>query len=35
MTAQAIPSLSLKNGLRIPQLGFGTLNVPPDRDPAT
>ena len=33
MTAQAIPSLSLKNGLRIPQLGFGTLNVPPDRDP--
>lgn len=33
MTAHAIPSISLANGLRIPQLGFGTLNVPPDRDP--
>jgi 2,5-diketo-D-gluconate reductase A len=29
----AIPSIVLHDGRSIPQLGFGTLSVPPDRDP--
>ncbi len=29
----AVPRISLNNGTTIPQLGFGTLNVPPDRNP--
>jgi 2,5-diketo-D-gluconate reductase A len=33
MTTPTIPSITLNDGSRIPQLGFGTLNVPPDRDP--
>lgn len=33
MTTQTIPTITLNNGTTIPQLGFGTLNVPPDRDP--
>ena len=33
MTTQNIPTVTLNNGRKIPQLGFGTLNVPPDRDP--
>jgi 2,5-diketo-D-gluconate reductase A len=32
MKRQTIPTILLHNGMRIPQLGFGTLNVPPDRD---
>ena len=28
-----ISTLTLNNGMTIPQLGFGTLNVPPDREP--
>lgn len=31
--ASMIPSIALNGGASIPQLGFGTLNVPPDRDP--
>jgi 2,5-diketo-D-gluconate reductase A len=33
VTTNAIPAITLKNGKRIPQLGFGTLNVPPGRNP--
>jgi 2,5-diketo-D-gluconate reductase A len=34
MTAQhTIPTIALHDGRTIPQLGFGTLSVPPDRDP--
>lgn len=33
MTIPTVPSITLNNGARVPQLGFGTLNVPPDRDP--
>jgi 2,5-diketo-D-gluconate reductase A len=29
-----VPSIALNNGTTIPQLGFGTLNVPPDRTPS-
>jgi 2,5-diketo-D-gluconate reductase A len=29
----AIPGITLHDGRTIPQLGFGTLSVPPDRDP--
>ena len=29
----AVPRITLRDGTRIPQLGFGTLNVPPDRAP--
>jgi len=29
-----IPQLTLNDGTLIPQLGFGTLNVPPDRNPS-
>jgi 2,5-diketo-D-gluconate reductase A len=32
MSPQTIPNITLNNGRRIPQLGFGTLNVPPGRD---
>jgi len=28
-----IPRIALNDGTTIPQLGFGTLNVPPDRTP--
>lgn len=35
MATQAIPKITLNNGVTIPQLGFGTLNVPPDRTPST
>src|SRR5215467_6979324 len=28
-----VPTLTLNNGMAIPQLGFGTLNVPPNREP--
>jgi len=31
MTTRTIPTITLNNGATIPQLGFGTLNVPPDR----
>jgi 2,5-diketo-D-gluconate reductase A len=30
----AIPTVALHDGQRIPQLGFGTLSVPPERDPS-
>jgi 2,5-diketo-D-gluconate reductase A len=33
MTILHLPSVVQNNGARIPQLGFGTLNVPPDRNP--
>ena len=33
MTTQTIPTVTLNNETTIPQLGFGTLNVPPGRDP--
>ena len=29
-----IPAIALNNKTTIPQLGFGTLNVPPDRQPS-
>jgi 2,5-diketo-D-gluconate reductase A len=29
-----IPRVTLNNGTTIPQIGFGTLNVPPDRTPS-
>jgi 2,5-diketo-D-gluconate reductase A len=32
MATQIIPKITLNNGVTIPQLGFGTLNVPPNRD---
>lgn len=28
-----VPMITLNNGAKIPQIGFGTLNVPPDRNP--
>lgn len=28
-----VPKVTLNNGAEIPQIGFGTLNVPPDRNP--
>lgn len=31
MATQSVPSIALNNGVAIPQLGFGTLHVPPDR----
>lgn len=34
MAVQTIPKVTLNNGMTIPQLGFGTLNVPPDRTPS-
>lgn len=34
MATQSIPQITLNNGLIIPQIGFGTLNVPPDRNPS-
>lgn len=34
MATQTIPNLVLNNGASIPQLGFGTLHVPPDRTPS-
>jgi len=33
MTTQTIPTVTLNNETTIPQLGFGTLNVPPGREP--
>ncbi|HNS03162.1 MAG TPA: aldo/keto reductase [Anaerolineae bacterium] len=33
MTTRTIPTITLHNGMTIPQLGFGTLNIPPDRNP--
>lgn len=33
MTTRTIPTITLHNGMTIPQLGFGTLNIPPDRSP--
>lgn len=33
MATQTIPTIALNNGTTIPQLGFGTLHVPPDRNP--
>jgi 2,5-diketo-D-gluconate reductase A len=33
MTTPTIPTIALHNGSKIPQLGFGTLNIPPDRNP--
>lgn len=33
MTTQTMPTITLNNGTAIPQLGFGTLDVPPDRAP--
>lgn len=30
---QAVPRISLNDGTTIPQVGFGTLNVPPGREP--
>lgn len=32
MTHQPVPRIKLHNGITIPQLGYGTLNVPPGRD---
>jgi len=32
-STNAVPRITLNNGATIPQLGFGTLNVPPDRNP--
>ncbi len=29
-----VPTITLNNGAKIPQIGFGTLNVPPDRNPS-
>jgi len=34
MTTQTIPRITLNNGVTIPQIGFGTLSVPPDRTPS-
>lgn len=34
MSTQTIPNITLNNGATIPQIGFGTLNVPPDRNPS-
>jgi 2,5-diketo-D-gluconate reductase A len=34
MATQSIPRITLNNGVTIPQIGFGTLNVPPDRNPS-
>ena len=34
MATQTIPKITLNNGVTIPQLGFGTLSVPPDRTPS-
>src|SRR6516225_8119534 len=34
MATQTIPKITLNNGVAIPQLGFGTLSVPPDRTPS-
>lgn len=34
MATQPIPNIILNNGVAIPQIGFGTLNVPPDRTPS-
>lgn len=34
MATQTMPKITLNNGVTIPQLGFGTLNVPPSRDPS-
>lgn len=31
---QGVPRINLNDGTTIPQLGFGTLNVPPGRDPS-
>jgi len=33
MVSQYVPRIQLNNGTTIPQMGFGTLNVPPDRNP--
>ena len=33
MKTHDVPTITLHNGKRIPQLGFGTLSVPPDRNP--
>src|SRR6516225_1755536 len=33
MKTHDVPTITLHNGERIPQLGFGTLSVPPDRNP--
>lgn len=33
MAAPTIPKITLNNGTMIPQLGFGTLHIPPDREP--
>lgn len=33
MAMQTIPKITLNNGAAIPQLGFGTLHIPPDRSP--
>src|SRR6516165_7946681 len=34
VATQTIPKITLNNGVTIPQLGFGTLSVPPDRTPS-
>ncbi len=34
MATKTVPHLTLNNGASIPQLGFGTLHVPPDRTPS-
>ena len=34
MATKSVPHIALSNGASIPQLGFGTLNVPPDRTPS-
>ena len=31
---QSFPQITLNNGVTIPQIGFGTLHVPPDRNPS-
>jgi len=32
MATKTVPEITLKNGATIPQIGFGTLSVPPDRN---
>src|SRR5436309_3318312 len=32
-TMSSLPRIALNDGTTIPQIGFGTLNVPPDRQP--
>jgi 2,5-diketo-D-gluconate reductase A len=34
MATQSVPKITLNNGVTVPQIGFGTLNVPPDRNPS-